>query len=122
MFGINTFLFVPWKYADYTQWSRSKLASIGALLFRYTEGCVNVNQNFAYVINIVHKNDTEKPSVQEFKTALLSNAEYCRSYHNLEQHYSSSLFFELANNTIKFNRVFSIFQTYFAILSFDVAL
>ena len=72
-------IFIP----DYTQWSRSKLASIGALLFRYTEGCVNVNQNFAYVINIVHKNDTEKPSVQEFKTALLCNAEYRRSYHNL---------------------------------------
>ena len=68
---------------DYTQWSRSKLASICALLLRYTEGCVNVNQNFAYLINIVHKNDTEKPSVQQFKTALLSIAEYRRSYHNL---------------------------------------
>ena len=40
---------------DYTQWSRSKLASICALLLRYTEGCVNANQNFAYLINIVQK-------------------------------------------------------------------
>ena len=51
------------KISDYTQWSRGKLASIGALMLRYMEGWVNVIQNFAYLINIVHKNDTEKPSV-----------------------------------------------------------
>ena len=42
-----------------------------------------MNQNLAYRITSFTKNDTEKPSAQKFETALLSNAEYRRSYHTL---------------------------------------
>ena len=50
-----------------------------------------MNQNFAYRITSFTKNDTEKPSAQKFETALLSNAEYRRSYHTLPLMYVKDL-------------------------------